>query len=299
MISPKLKYFLGSTKKWLLHDGFSCPACGHSASTVVSRKYLVTALRRCANCALQFRTPTTTEKESYSFYQSDYAQGFTTEMPSPEELNLLLQTEFKGTERDYSRALQILSALGCQPGQRLLDYGCSWGYGSWQLARAGYQVTGLEISRPRCEYARQHLQINAYSDPNEIKGPFDIFFSSHVLEHVPSPLQVLDFAASIVKPGGWVVTLAPNGSQHFRTRKTADWNHLWGMVHPNFLDDLFFQKVFAESLLLCSDEYTLEDIQRWAEFPEAIRIMSLQGPELLAVSRNLANPNSLSAVSRC
>src|SRR6185503_5040907 len=151
----RVNYFLDSARRSLLHQGFDCPCCGSSGSTVVSRKYLVTALRRCHNCALQFRTPTTSEKESYSFYQAEYAQGFTTEMPSAEELEMLKQKQFKGTDRDYSRALRILSALGCRPGMRLLDYGCSWGYGSWQFAQAGYEVAGFEISAPRCEYARK------------------------------------------------------------------------------------------------------------------------------------------------
>jgi 2-polyprenyl-3-methyl-5-hydroxy-6-metoxy-1,4-benzoquinol methylase len=285
MISSKLNYFLDSAKKSLLQKGVDCPCCGSSRSTLVSRKYLVTALRRCRNCALQYRTPTTTEKESYHFYQDDYSQGFTTEAPSAAELEVLKQKEFKGTERDYSRALRILLALGCQPGGRLLDYGCSWGYGSWQFMRAGYKVVGLEISAPRCEYAKKNLDVEAYDDPQKLEGPFDIFFASHVLEHVPSPKKVLQFAASMVRPGGWIVILAPNGSRHFRAKKPKEWNHLWGMVHPSFLDEMFLQQVFSESLLVCSGEYDFADIKSWAKSPDAIQITNLEGSELLAVTR--------------
>jgi 2-polyprenyl-3-methyl-5-hydroxy-6-metoxy-1,4-benzoquinol methylase len=246
---------------------------------------LFTALRRCHNCALQFRTPTTSEKESYSFYQDEYAQGFTTEMPSAEELEMLKQKQFKGTDRDYSRALHILSALGCRPGMRLLDYGCSWGYGSWQFAQAGYEVLGFEISAPRCEYARKHLDIDAHTEQEKLEGSFDIFFASHVLEHVPSPLRVIEFAASIVRPGGWIVILAPNGSGDFRAKKAKDWDHLWGRVHPNFLDELFFQHVFADSLLVCSSEYDARAIEKWANSPDEVLVTSLEGSELLAVAR--------------
>jgi len=285
MTSSKLNYFLGSAKKSLWQQGLNCPCCGSSRSTLVRRKYLVTALRRCGKCSLQFRTPTTTEKESNQFYQNGYAHGFTTEMPSPDELEVLKQKEFKGTERDYSRALRILSALGCQPGERLLDYGCSWGYGSWQFMHAGYKVVGLEISAPRCSYAKKNLDVEAYDDPQKLEGPFDIFFASHVLEHVPSPLKVLEFAASIVRPGGWIVILAPNGSRHFRAKKPKEWDHLWGMVHPNFLDEIFLQQVFSESLLVCSGEYDVADIESWANSPDAVKVTSLEGSELLAVTR--------------
>jgi 2-polyprenyl-3-methyl-5-hydroxy-6-metoxy-1,4-benzoquinol methylase len=285
MISSKLNYFLGSARKSILQQGLNCPGCGSSTSTIVSRKYLVTALRRCRNCALQYRTPTTPESEDYFFYQHDYAQGFTTEMPSADELEALKQKRFKGTDRDYSRALRILAALGCQPGMRLLDYGCSWGYGSWQFAQAAYQVVGFEISVARCEYAKKHLAVDAHHESENVKGPFDVFFASHVLEHVPSPLEVIQFAVSIVRPGGWIVILAPNGSRHFRARKAKDWDRLWGMVHPNFLDELFFQQIFAESLLVCSAEYDVNVIERWANSPEAVQIASLEGSELLAVAR--------------
>jgi 2-polyprenyl-3-methyl-5-hydroxy-6-metoxy-1,4-benzoquinol methylase len=264
----------------------------------VSRKYLVTGLRRCSKCSLQFRTPTTSAQENDRFYQEEYSQGFTTELPSAEELEVLKQKEFKGTERDYSRALRILSALGCQSGWRLLDYGCSWGYGSWQFAHAGYKVEGLEISVPRCEYAKQNLNVDAHTDPRKLKGPFDIFFASHVLEHVPSPLKVLEFAESIVRPGGWIVILAPNGSHHFRARKAKEWNHLWGMVHPNFLDEVFLQQVFSTGLFVCSDEYDVGDIKQWAASPQAIQITSLEGSELLAVARTKTYDTTLGYLSR-
>jgi len=299
MISTKLNYFLGSAKKSLLQQGFNCPSCGSSESTLVSRKYLVTALRRCHNCALQFRTPTTTARENYHFYQDDYSQGFTTEVPSADELEVLKQKQFKGTDRDYTQALRILSALGCQPGARLLDYGCSWGYGSWQFAQAGYEVVGLEISLPRCEYARKKLGVDAYAEPKKLKGPFDIFFASHVLEHVRSPLEVLEFGTSIVRPEGWIVIFVPNGSRHFRAKKEKDWDHLWGMVHPNFLDEVFFQHIFADSLLMCSGNYDVKLIEKWANTPEAVQITSLEGSELLVVARTKTDPKILSAERFC
>lgn len=294
MISTRLNYFLGSAKKSLLQQGLNCPCCGSSGSTLVSRKYLVTALRRCHYCALQFRTPTTTAPENYHFYQDDYSQGFTTEMPSADELEVLKQEQFKGTDRDYSRALSILSALGCQPGARLLDYGCSWGYGSWQFAQAGYEVVGLEISVPRCEYARRNLGVDAYAQPESLKGRFDIFFAAHVLEHVPSPLEVLEFATTIVRPGGWIVILVPNGSRHFRAKREKDWDHLWGMVHPNFLDEEFFQHIFGDSLLVCSGEYDEKFIEKWANTPGAVEIASLEGSELLVVARTKTDGQILS-----
>src|SRR5687768_14606475 len=96
----------------------------------VDRKYLVTTLRRCRRCQLLFRAPTSTHEEQEAFYQEEYQQGFTTDLPDERTLSAYLTSEFRGGEKDYTAYLRVLDALGVLPGQRLFDFGCSWGYGS-------------------------------------------------------------------------------------------------------------------------------------------------------------------------
>ena len=134
-----------------------------------------------------------------SFYQTRYSQGFTTDTPSPAQLDALKASGFKGTEKDYTQNLAVLRAIGCRPGARLFDYGCSWGYGSWQLVQAGYDVTAFEISVPRADYARIHLGINVQTRPEDVQGPFDAFFSSHVPEHVTSVADTLCLARRVLE----------------------------------------------------------------------------------------------------
>ena len=59
----------------------------------------------------------------------------------------LLSTRFAGEEKNYAGYIAVLHALGVAEGARMLDFGCSWGYGSWQLAQAGFAVEAFEISR--------------------------------------------------------------------------------------------------------------------------------------------------------
>jgi 2-polyprenyl-3-methyl-5-hydroxy-6-metoxy-1,4-benzoquinol methylase len=223
------------------------------------------------------------------FLQKEYIQGFTTDMPSPEELKRLKETGFKGTEKDYSEYITILSALGCKPGDSLLDYGCSWGYGSWQFHQAGYRVTAFEISAPRCDYARRRLEINAYRDLALVTGPFDIFFSAHVLEHVPSVSQSVEFARQVLGPGGWFVAFTPNGSNEFRRVNPRAWNQLWGAVHPNFLDSLYYESLFQfDTYLIATTPYDLASIKKWALTPheqQKSASLSLSGDELLIIVR--------------
>ena len=68
----KLNYLKITLSKCLVGKGFNCPNCNHSENTTIAKKYLFTSLRRCKNCLLMYRTPTTTEEESNKFYQNSW-----------------------------------------------------------------------------------------------------------------------------------------------------------------------------------------------------------------------------------
>lgn len=241
--NQKMKYFLTSTKKQILRANRCCPSCAYDKSTVIDRKYLVTSLCRCDNCLLQFRVPTTSEEEFASFYQAAYKQGFTTDMPDKTTLNKLLATKFAGTEKDYSEAIKILNVAGANIASKIFDFGCSWGYGSWQFQQAGFDTASFELSRPRAEYAREKLGLLVYSDRNSVSGKYDIFFSSHVLEHLPSVSNAVNLAFEILKPGRLFVALTPNGSTGYRSVNPHAWHRMWGYVHPNLLDEQYYKHV--------------------------------------------------------
>ena len=282
----KINYFLTSAGKLLAGRGLTCPSCGSAESTVVCRKYFVTAIRRCFVCQILFKSPTATAEENQSFYQSEYSEGFITDMPSRDQLEKLKASGFKGSDKDYHKYLEVLAAIGHKVGDSLFDYGCSWGYGSWQFAQADYTVSAYEISVPRCEYAKTNLGINSHSRLENVRGPFDIFFSAHVLEHVPSISKSIDFVKKVVRPGGWFVAFTPNGSNAFKERCPMAWKNSWGLVHPNLLDDKFYSNAFkSDTYLLASSPYDLESIKRWASSPQDSISLDLSGNELLIIAK--------------
>lgn len=253
---------------------------------------IVTFLRRCAECGLMFRAPTTNKDETTRFYQDEYDQGFTTDMPPQDELQRLMNNSFRNSEKDYTTYISVLNALGCKPHDRVLDFGCSWGYGSWQLARAGFEVEAFEISKPRCAYARNRLGINAVDSLSNLKKDYDVFFSAHVLEHVPSVADTISFAWQGLRPGGLFIAFTPNGSQSFRDANPSVWHKLWGMVHPQFLDNVFYKRAFASSPnCIVSDLYDLQEIRCWTGI-KSIEL-DLRGIELLVAVRKSALADKL------
>ena len=242
----KLAYLISSGKKRFDSRYLRCQNCGGTSGEDVARKYMVVTLRRCDDCKLMFRTPVDLPEEAAAFYQEDYTQGTTTEVPPLDELAKLRARNFADTERTYAHYVAIVKALGLGEGARLFDFGCSWGYGSYQFAQAGFAVDSYEISVPRRRYAVANLGVHAYDAfPPPPAEPYDVFFSAHVLEHVPSPTEIITQALAMVRPGGFVVTVVPNGGDRYKAEHQASWLALWGQVHPNFLDDVYVRHNFG------------------------------------------------------
>jgi len=229
---------------------YRCPNCGAPSGRVVDRKFVITQLRRCGDCRLLFRTPTDDPTKNLSFYENEYEQGFTTDVPSDASLAEMKRSGFANTEKCYSYYISVLTQLGLKPGSSIFDYGCSWGYGSYQLAQAGYKVVSFEVSPGRSRYASQKLDVLTVDDMDravsDLVNRFDCFFSAHVLEHVPSPAKSFKYAMALLKPGGLFVSFTPNGSDAHRAA-SPNWSKLWGEVHPNFIDDKFLDSSFKRS----------------------------------------------------
>lgn len=269
---------------------FDCPNCGSADNEVVDRKYRVTQLRRCRACRLLYRTPTDDPVLNVSFYENDYAQGFTTSVPDDAARAIMMDRGFVGSEKDYAYYIGVLAQLGVGPGRVVFDFGCSWGYGSYQLARAGYDVTAYEVAPSRRRYARDKLAVRVVDDMERgaatLTGTVDCFFAAHVIEHVPSPAQAFDHAMRLLKPGGLFVSFTPNGSAGHRAASPA-WSKLWGEVHPNFIDDAFLDHSFRSSPRVVGSSPV-----RKAGLPSSpglVRLDDLAGGELFFAARKVGN----------
>jgi len=229
-------------------DRMRCPNCGAEPGQIIDSKYFITKLRRCFNCQLQYRTPTDQPDLNSRYYDTEYAQGMTTNAPTEDKLRELKASGFKYTEKDFTYYIEVLLQLGLRPRDKLFDFGCSWGYGSYQFSVAGFDVQSFEIAENRRRYASEKLGVQVVADIDRYTEAqpqkYDCFFSSHVLEHVPSPARVFDIAHKLLRPGGLFVAFVPNGSQEHRN-SSKTWSKLWGEVHPNFLDERFFDEKFS------------------------------------------------------
>ncbi|WP_269800905.1 bifunctional 2-polyprenyl-6-hydroxyphenol methylase/3-demethylubiquinol 3-O-methyltransferase UbiG [Aliidiomarina celeris] len=100
-------------------------------------------------------------------------------------------------------------------GKKVLDVGCGGGLLSEAMARAGAEVTGIDMSPEALGVARLHAleseltidyqQITAEAFAAEHAGQYDIVTCLEMLEHVPTPASVIRACALLAKPGGKII----------------------------------------------------------------------------------------------
>jgi len=135
-----------------------------------------------------------------------------------------------GYPLDYTtrmRARTVLSYLPKNNG-KLLEIGCSFGVLAFELARRGYQVTGLDVNPLSIELASRINELlnlrnvrfsnEDFNDNRFPAGEFDIVVMVEVLEHIKHDQGAIDEIYRILRDGGVLIVSVPHAkaTQDFR-----------------------------------------------------------------------------------
>lgn len=107
--------------------------------------------------------------------------------------------------------LDYIEQTACLQDQRILDIGCGGGILCEGMAKRGGLVTGLDVEPDAIAVAHAHanteqLQIAYVCQPLETfqAEPFPIITCLEMLEHVAEPQMILNEAARLLAPGGYL-----------------------------------------------------------------------------------------------
>ena len=143
--------------------------------------------------------------------------------------------------------------------QRVLLYGDGLGCDSYELARAGHDVTYFEVSK-RCRDFASELFLGKGGDFTIVdrseelpRAGFDAVVCLDVLEHVPDPPALVSQLATWLRPGGHLLVhapffyVAPCVSTHLKSNQkySGDWRRLYGASGFEPVDGEFFWNPLA------------------------------------------------------
>ncbi len=104
--------------------------------------------------------------------------------------------------------------VGGLRGRRVADIGCGGGILAESMARAGAEVTGIDLAASAVDAARAHAEqqavdveyrvTSAEDLAAEAPGAFDVVTCMEMLEHVPDPQAIVTACAQLARPGGSV-----------------------------------------------------------------------------------------------
>jgi len=177
-----------------------------------------------------------------------------------DEVAAYIETQLQANENKFINQAGLVSKYIPLPAARVLDIGCGGGLFLSLLKERGAQAAGIELSDSRAQYAKiKHgLEIHKRLIESDFwqKGYanyFDAVTLWDVIEHVNYPVQTLQSAANVLKPGGFVLIDTPcRDSFYHRFGKLT--YHLSGGRLPTFLNAMYSSHLFGHKQIFATSE---------------------------------------------
>jgi 2-polyprenyl-3-methyl-5-hydroxy-6-metoxy-1,4-benzoquinol methylase len=135
---------------------------------------------------------------------------------------------FSGIPSERRRA--ELMFIGDMLPATLLDVGCGEGSFLAAMAKRGWNVTGVDFDEAATNAARRAHGLDVHTgtiDTIVASGmTFNVVTASHVIEHVPDPVEFLVQCLRLLRPGGCVVLRTPNAQSWGHRRYGRAWRGL-------------------------------------------------------------------------
>lgn len=138
--------------------------------------------------------------------QKRYWETWNATMRDPEHIN-------EWSIRRAELILQFLQSLNLGRSE-IFDFGCGTGWLSERLSKFGH-VTGVDLAESAIATARTRCPDGTFTAGDFFKmslpaNHFDVVVSQEVIAHVPDQAAYVERAASLLKPGGYLIITTPN-----------------------------------------------------------------------------------------
>ncbi len=171
-----------------------------------------------------------------------------------------IETQLHANAGKFKHQVDVLKKHLRVEDANVLDIGCGGGLFLSLLRQEGANVTGIELSDSRAHYAASKYNLAIHKRPIESdfwqKGyaaHFDAVTLWDVIEHVNYPLQTLQCAAAVLKPGGLLLIDTPSRDSFYHQVGELTYR-LSGGKFPTFLNAMYSAHLFGHKQIFSTSE---------------------------------------------
>ena len=261
-------------KKTPMND-LSCPYCSSEHCKIEydltwkDERFSTYHVAHCRDCDVAFVLPLPTPDELDSLYNSiQYHESDRSTVNYTAATEDVIKARIAAEGKILQKYVPYVPSSGS-----VLDIGAGWGTLLKYFANQGFQTTGLELSKPTSEFARNRLGLDIHNIPVEKLDElpdqqFDLVVMRHTLEHFYDPSAVLQSLHSRLASEGKVIIEVPDYGSYDRRSFGTAWPafgpyHLWyftrqsltRILGDNGFEPLLFhtflsERVFGKKTLL-------------------------------------------------
>jgi SAM-dependent methyltransferase len=219
----------------------TCALCDSRWTRICYRKFGLPIVA-CLRCGLVFANPRPPRKRVWQRYSARYFER--EYLPARGVVNGHIDLPYFDVK--YASLLARLEATVGKG--RLFEIGAGDGLFLAAARRAGWTVSGIELSPAAVAFCRDRLHLDvteclAEDIPLDLP-PFDAVAMFDVIEHLFDPMQTLATVRRLLRPGGVLVLTTPNYRALSRRALGAQWSVLNPFEHLFY----FTEKTLARAL---------------------------------------------------
>ena len=132
---------------------------------------------------------------------------------------------------------------------KVLEIGCGYGYLTFALKKAGFDVVGIDLSHDAIDFAIANYGNYFYCCPiedyiNSTNEKYDLIVATELIEHLPYTKVFFEQAKKILKKEGGILLTTPN-KDYFK--KNAVWNTDLPPIHVSWLGKKSFLEIAKQN----------------------------------------------------
>lgn len=227
-----------------------CPLC-------LGKKWLVLfilnkkqKLVKCEDCGLIFNDRYNDAVRE--IYEDNYYEFDRRKKNKGGYFNYNLMEE--AVKKDYNFATEFLKKK-YKVGDRVLEVGCGYGFFLKNLLNSGIVkkkfLYGIEISKKAASISSKYGLIkNSKLETSVFKNKFNYILIFEVIEHLPQPKELINFAEKYLQIGGYLILTTPDISSIWFKFLKKRWPAVQPYFHNVYFDHDSIKKLFGKNYKL-------------------------------------------------